>query len=198
MLQALGAEWHLTFKGVHGLWFVIAAAILAGELVVKADYVLLVMLPLAWIWPVAIWSGMGAREIRHGTETLIFSTPHPITRQLVAAWLVGVLVAVAMAGGVIVRLVIAGQWLALLPLLVGALFIPSLALTAGCWTGGSKLFEAGYLFVWYMASVHGVPVLDFMGRIPAAQAMGMPWVYAGLTVALVAAAGAGRLRGLTR
>jgi hypothetical protein len=46
--------------------------------------------------------------------------------------------------------------------------------------------------------VHGVPVLDFMGRIPKAQAEGMPWLYAALTVTLIATATAGRLRGLTR
>ncbi len=196
-LRALGAEWRLAFKGIHWLWYTVALALLIGELVVQEQYLLLVMLPLAWIWPLTIWSGAGAREIRHGTEQLVFSTPHPVTRQLAAAWLVGVLVAAAMAGGIIARLVIAGQWLALLPVLVGALFVPSFALAAGSWTGGSKLFEAAYLFFWYMASVHGVPVLDFMGRIPAAQAQGVPWLYAGLTIALAAAAVAGRLRSLT-
>jgi hypothetical protein len=197
-LRALGAEWRLAFKGKYWLWYAIAAVLLIGELAIQPQYLLMVMLPLAWIWPLMIWSGAGAREIQHSTDQLVYSTPHPITRQLAAAWLVGVLVALGMAAGVLVRLLAGGQWLSLVAVLIGALYVPSLAIAAGCWTGGSKLFEAGYLSIWYMASVHGVPVLDFMGRIPRAQAEGMPWLYAGLTLLLVGAAAAGRLRGLTR
>ncbi len=193
-ISVLLAEFRLAFKGVRWWWFALALALVLAGLAVQAEYVLLVVLPLAWIWPLMIWSGMGSREARHGVEQLVFSTPHPLARQLLAAWLVGVLVALGMASGVMLRLAFLGQWQALPPILAGALFVPTLALAAGCWTGGSKLFEAGYLFIWYMATVHGVPVLDFMGRIPAARASGMPWVFAGLALLLAASAFAARLR----
>jgi hypothetical protein len=49
-----------------------------------------------------------------------------------------------------------------------------------------------------MASVHGVPVLDFMGRIPVMRDRGLPWLYAGLTLVLAAAAVLGRYRSITR
>ncbi len=196
--RALAAEFDLAFQGVRWWWFAGAAALEVAALVVQAGYVLLIVLPLAWIWPLLIWSAMGARESQHNVEPLIFSTPHPIPRQLTAAWLVGTLVALGMAGGVLLRLALLGQWQVVPAILVGALFVPTLALAAGCWTGSSKLFEAGYLFVWYMASVHGVSVLDFMGRIPAMRDRGIPWLYAGLTLVLAAAAVAGRYRSITR
>ncbi len=198
VLQALKAEFRLAFQGVRWWWFTGAAGVVAAGLLVPQTYVLLIVLPLAWIWPLLIWSGIGARENRYAVDALILSTPHPISRQLTAAWLVGVLIALGMAVGVLVRLALLGQWQVLPVVLVGALFVPTLALAAGCWTGSGKLFEAGYLFIWYLASVHGVPVLDFMGRIPQARSAGLPWFYAGLTLILGAAAVAGRLRSLSR
>lgn len=196
--HALAAEFLLAFNGVRWWWFAGAAAVELAGLAVQSEYVMLVVLPLAWIWPLLIWSGMGARETRHGVEQLVYAAPHPITRQLAAAWLVGVLVALGMAVGVILRQAILGQWQVVLAVLAGALFVATLALAAGCWTGGSKLFEAGYLFLWYMASVHSVPVLDFMGRIPQMRDWGLPWVYLGLTVTLAILAVMGRLRSINR
>jgi hypothetical protein len=64
----------------------------------------------------------------------------------------------------------------------------------GCWSNGSKLFEGAYLFAWYLASVHLVPYLDLMGRIPAAVHGGIPRLYAGLTLVLIVAVVAGRRR----
>jgi hypothetical protein len=69
-----------------------------------------------------------------------------------------------------------------------------IAQALGCWSNGSKLFEGAYLFAWYLASVHLVPYLDFMGRLPAAADAGIPWFYAGLTLVLIGAGVVGRRR----
>jgi hypothetical protein len=46
---------------------------------------------------------------------------------------------------------------------VAALFIPALALAAGVWTGGGKLFEVLYLLLWYIGPMNRTPFLDFIG-----------------------------------
>jgi hypothetical protein len=71
------------------------------------------------------------------------------------------------------------------------LFIPSLALALGVWSGGSKLFEAVYLFWWYIGPMHNIPSLDFTG---ASSDPGIALSYLGMSAALLAAAGAGRKR----
>jgi MYXO-CTERM domain-containing protein len=53
--------------------------------------------------------------------------------------------------------------------LAGALFIPSLALALGIWSGGSKTFEAIYVAWWYIGPAHQIPGLDFMGTTPASS-----------------------------
>lgn len=69
-----------------------------------------------------IWSAMGTRETRYRTSQLIFSSAHPLRRQLSATLLAGVIVALLAASGVLMRL-IPGNWIGVLALVVGALFI---------------------------------------------------------------------------
>lgn len=201
----LVAEWRLTFNGVSWLWYLGALGIIGAALFLpdlsSADFPLTpvdvahyVLLPLAWLWPLTLWSGLGAREVRARAEALVLAGPYPLRRHLPMVWLVGVLIALVMSSGVGVQLALAGRWAALAAVGVGAFFVPTLALALGCWSSGNKLFEGAYLFFWYMAAVHGVPHLDFMGRVPLALAAGMPWVYAGLTVVLLGLAVLGRQR----
>jgi hypothetical protein len=53
--------------------------------------------------------------------------------------------------GAVVRFFLAGEMASLLSLFAGLLFIPSLALTLGVWTGSSKTFEVLYALFWFSA-----------------------------------------------
>jgi len=143
----------------------------------------------AWIWPILIWSAMGTREARQGTGQLVFSTPHPLRRQLPACWLAGVAIALASGAGPALRLVAAGNSSGLGAWLTGALFIPTLALALGVWCGSSKLFEVVYTLLWYAGPVNRIAPLDYMG-----VAGGSASVFLVCTLALAALAVAGRQR----
>ena len=52
---------------------------------------------------------MGSREARHRTGQIVFSTVHPLRRQMPTHWLAGFLVAVATGSGVGLRWALAGQ-----------------------------------------------------------------------------------------
>jgi hypothetical protein len=192
--RMFAAELRLTFKGLGWLWYVVAAGIIVSALFVPLNIARLVVLPLAMVWPVLVWSSLGVKEVRHRTAPIIFALPHPLRRQLLMTWLVGALVALVMASTVIARLALAGDWNASLAALIGALFVPSFAVALGCWSGTSKLFQAIYLFLWYLASVQGVFYVDFMGHFPPAVALGIPWIVALVTIGLLIAAAFGRQR----
>jgi ABC-type multidrug transport system permease subunit len=192
--RMLAAELHLTFKGLSWLWYVIAAGVIASALFVPLNIAQLVVLPLAMVWPVLVWSSLGVKEVRHRTAPIVFASPYPLRRQLLITWLVGALIALVMASTVIVRLALAGEWAYGLAALIGALFVPSFAVALGCWSGTSKLFQAVYLFLWYLAAVQGVFYVDFMGHFPPAVALGIPWIVALVTVGLLIAAAFGRQR----
>lgn len=190
------AELRLTLKGRSWWWFAVVLGLTVAGLFAPLDVARQYLLPAAWLWPLLIWSAMGVREARHRTEQLLFSAAHPLRRQLPATWLAGVAVALTTGSGVGVRLVLAGDRAGLLAWTVGALFIPTLALALGCWSGGSKLFEVVYTVLWYAGPMSRIPFLDFMGASNESVATSAPLCYLGLTAVLLGLAVVARRRRL--
>lgn len=143
-----------------------------------------------------IWSVLGSRETRHHTEQLVFSTAHPLMRQLPMQWLAGVVVALLTASGMIAHFVLMGDWPGLLALGVGAIFVPALALAAGVWTGNSRLFEVTFVVLWYVGCINHLSALDFMGAAGTSVAMRIPFVYGMVAAVLLLLAFVGRKRQL--
>ena len=185
LAQTVLSELRLMVKGSRWWWYVVAGGLSLAALLSPVDRTRQIWLPLAWIWPLLIWSPLGNRAVRHRTEQIILSAPHPLRNQLPAAWLTGLIVALATASGAILCLLVAGQWSTLLALSVGAAFIPALALALGVWSGSSKLFEVVYLVLWYVGPMNGNQALDYLGATDAAVASSMPLAYLLLTVLLL-------------
>lgn len=197
-LGVLRAELRLLLNGRRWWWWAGVAGFLIASLAAPLHSVQRVVLPLAWMWPMLLWSSLGNREIRWDTTGLLFSAARPLGRQLPATWLAGVALAMLTGSGAAIRFVVAGQWDSLGAWAVGALFIPTLALALGLWSGSSKLFEVLYLVLWYIGPMNQVPTMDYTGATPAGLATGMPLVFLGVTALLLAAAVAGRRRQLGR
>jgi len=188
-LQLVLCELRLMLKGQRWWWYAGAAGLLIGTLVSPSADAREGCLIAAWFWPILIWSQMGAREARYATQSLIFSSPRALPRQLPAIWMAGVLVAALAGAGAGVRLLMSDDWHGLLGWLAGALFIPSLALALGVWSGRSKAFEALYTVWWYIGPLHHTAGWDFMGTTPASSSS-MAYILA--AAALLATAYIGR------
>ena len=182
-------ELKLLLKGQRWWWFAVAIGLVIVALVVPHEAVRGYILPIAWLWPILIWSGLGNREMRHNTYQIVFSSASPLTRQLPAAWVAGLIVTVVTGSGVAIRLLSAGDGEGLLIWFSGALFIPSLALALGIWSNSQKLFEVLYVSLWYLA-INGVYAADFLG----ASGDGNIGFFIPLSLALIVAAFAGRAR----
>jgi hypothetical protein len=185
------SELSLMVKGLRWWWYAMAAGLVIAEFASPTTAAREGVLLAAWLWPVLVWSQMGCRESRHSTESLIFSAEHVVYRQLAALWTAGVVVAIATGAGAGVRLLIGGNWQMLAAWGAGALFIPSMALAFGVWSGSSKFFEALYTVWWYVGPLHQLPSLDFVGG---SQASSTPVLYLTLAAGLVLAASLGRRR----
>ena len=94
--------------------------------------------------------------------------------------------------GVALNLALHGEWLGVLALAVGALFIPSLALCLGVWTGSSKSFEFIYALLWYIGPLNQIESLDFMGALPGSVDAGIWQIYLAITSILFVLAFIGR------
>jgi hypothetical protein len=185
------SELSLMVKGLQWWWYLVAAGLLVAEFTSPTAQAREGVLLAAWLWPVLVWSQMGCRESRHATQSLIFSAERVVYRQLAAVWTAGVLVALLTGAGTGMRLLIGGDWQAVAAWLAGALFIPSLALALGVWSGSSKFFEALYTVWWYVGPLHQIPSLDFVGG---SRASSTPGLYLSLSVGLLLVACLGRRR----
>ena len=190
------AELRLALHGVSLWWYLVAVGLFAASLFTPVS-ISRGFLIAAWIWPLLIWSAMGTRETRLRTDQLVFSTAHPLRRQLPACWLAGVIIALLTGGGTGIRLLVAGEQLGLIAWTVGALFIPTMALALGVWSGSSKLFEVLYLLLWYLGPANHFAGIDFMGVTGSLLPPGTPVRFCAITAALAVFAIAGRKRQLT-
>jgi len=188
------AELRLALKGYPWWWYALAGGLVVAQCAAPLEISRGPLLTAAWIWPILIWSAMGTREARYGTEQLIFSGPRVVSRQAPAGWLAGVVVAAAMGGGVAVRLLLAPNYSGLFAWLAGALFIPTLALALGVWTKSSRPFEGLFTALWYTGPLNRVPGLDFTGSANGQHTAEYACIYSLLTAALLTAALFGRKR----
>ncbi|MBK9601605.1 MAG: hypothetical protein IPO36_07135 [Anaerolineales bacterium] len=161
--RVLVAELKLLLKGQRWWWYIAAAGLIIACFANPSATTREIVLPMAWIWPILIWSAIGNREVHNNVQQLTFSSASPLMRQLPAQWLAGFLVTLLMSIGALLRYAVDGDTVGLLALLSGAIFIPSLAVASGVWSGTSKLFEILYMVIWYLGPLNKVPGLDFIG-----------------------------------
>jgi hypothetical protein len=186
--RLLLAELQLALKGYRWWWYAVAGGLLIAQFAAPLNISRGPLLAVAWIWPILVWSALGTREARFGTEQLLFCCPRILRRQFPAAWLAGILVAALAGLGAAVRLALAGQSAGLSAWAAGVLFIPSLALALGVWSGTSKFFEGLYTALWYIGPLNRAPGLDFTGSANGAQAGRFALIYLAVAATLVAAA----------
>jgi hypothetical protein len=188
-ISVVAAELRLMLWGRRWWWYAVAVGLFIGGFVAPDPGARHGFAVAAWLWPVLLWSEMGAREARYATQSLIFSSAHALARQLPAACLAGVLVAILTGAGPAIRMLFSADMHSFLTWFSSALFIPSLALALGVWSGSSKAFEAIYTIWWYVGPANATPGLDFTGATPHSTA---PLTYLAATAILLTACFIGR------
>jgi hypothetical protein len=72
-------------------------------------------------------------------------------------------VSIATGAGLGIRLLLSAAWPSLAAWLAGVLFVPTLALALGAWSGSPRPFEAIFTVWWYIGAMNHAPGLDFTG-----------------------------------
>ncbi len=155
-------EIKLMMKGRPFWWYGITTGLLIFSIFSSLE-INRYFLPLLWLWPISLLSPMGAREFYDNTFQLILSGSISVKKHLLIMWLSGVIMTAAIGSGIGLRLLINGDWQQALALLVGALFIPAMALCLGVLSQTSRVFEVAYFLLWYMGPLNGIWFLDYMG-----------------------------------
>ncbi len=190
--RIFSAELRLALFGLRWWWYVVALGLLIAQFFAPLKISRGPLLACAWMWSIFLWSGMGARESRFGTRSLLFSCAHILPRQLPACFLAGLSVAFLTGAGAAVRLAVAADSSGLLAWLAGALFLPALALALGISSGTSKPFEGLLTALWYVGPMNHTPGLDFTGAASGPHTISYALIYLAVTAALLISAFASR------
>ncbi len=178
--RLLAVELRRLLRGLPRWWYLGAVALAVGPAwlaVTGVDSGGRAVLLLAAVWPLFVWSRIGAQTARAGIIEQIRASRSPVG-QLFAEWIAGCLIGLAVTGGAFTLLIAnTGPGVAV-GLLGTVVFPPSLALVAGLWTGSQRLFEASYLGVWYLGPLNGAFFVDFAGVTAESLAAFVPAAYA--------------------
>lgn len=191
------AEGSLLLKGVSPWWWFVTLGLWIAQCFVPIRILTQAVLPIASFWPALLWSRLGHRERANATHDVMFSCPQPILRLLPAAWIAGALVMLLIGAPGLVRLAMGAHWESAGGWGLAAVLVPAFALACGIWSGGAKLFEVLYLFIWYMGPMHQIAPLDYTG-LTAPRSPYLWSVYLALTAGMILLAWSGRLRQLRR
>ncbi|GIM94583.1 ABC transporter permease [Paractinoplanes toevensis] len=162
-VRLVRGELRILTRGVSRWWWAVAAALVVAG--VAAPVAARPLLIAAWIWPVLVWSRLGAQAREHDVETLLDACPSPVSRTL-AQWLAGVVLTATVGIGPGVTMAVDGHfadWLA------GVAFIPALALALGVVSRTQRFFQAVYPLLWYLV-INDIAGLDYMGVLPGGPA----------------------------
>jgi len=165
-LGVLFAELRMLLNGRRWWWWLVMAglniAILASPHSAAKEY----LLPIAWLWPLPIWSEMGNRERKNNTSQMVFSSARPVLRQLPAAWLAGILATALFEIAGALFFISNGDLPGLAGWVGAVIFVPTLALALGVFSSGSRVFEVVYVIWWYLGLLQKVPGMDFTSGAP--------------------------------
>jgi len=165
LTRLLVAELRIALNRISRWWYLITIGIVIAGLLTPFGIAYKFVLAAAWFWPLLIWSALGCRDQLYDTRQMVQSTPGGVWVQLSMQWLAGFFIAAAIGSFIGVRAMISGDIGTLTHWLIGAMFIPSLAMTCGIMTSGRKLFEVLYTILFYIGPLNKVPLCDFTGSV---------------------------------
>jgi hypothetical protein len=161
-LALVKAELKIMLWGSSRWWLLVAVGLWVATIFVPLVFSHQFLLPTLYIWFVLIWSNMGTREKTFETNQYLFSAISPLSRQLPAQLVAGLVIATMISLPVLLRQVINVDFAAVYGIVVAIIFIPSFALCLGVWTQGSKFFEV-FFVIWFYLLLNNAPFADFVG-----------------------------------
>ena len=188
-LSVLWGELRLALRGRARWWSLTCIGAIVACTVAPLDIARTLVVPVALLLALTVWGDIGARERRHRTGELVFVTGGPV-RLLTASYLVGAVIGGSLVAPALVRFGAAGAWPTVAGIAAGVLFLPAAGAALGVWSARPRVFELGYLVVWYLGPMNDVRPLDYL----ATHATGFTWplVYLGLAVIAFGVAAVGR------
>jgi len=190
--RVFAAELRMAVCGRARWWYLACVGAIVATAVAPFDSLQPLLVPIALLLLLPLWSQLGARNRRYRTEELVFVSSNPVGL-LAVSYLVGLLTGVVVIFPALVRFAFSGSWVAFAGVLVRTCVLPAAALAIAVWSGRPRVFEMAYLVAWYLGPMNGFFPLDYLG-VHATTIAGTPAAYVGVTLLLLVVGLGGRYR----
>lgn len=121
-----------------------------------------IVLPILWFLQVSRWSDLVTKEKTNRIHYFSYASYQPLRRLLVSQITAGIILALVLALPLMIRYTVVGNFISVLEIVTGAVFIVALAVCLGIVSGGSKLFEILF-FLFSYSAINRIPFMDYFG-----------------------------------
>jgi hypothetical protein len=116
----------LVRKGSKWFWLLNAAGVIA-LIFAPLPIAHQIVLPILWFLQVSRWSDIATKEKTHRMHYFTFAAYQPLRRLLVSQIIAGILLAIALAFPLMIRYLISGDFIHVLEIVTGSIFIVAFA-----------------------------------------------------------------------
>ena len=142
------------------------------------------MWSISWICVIPVISSLGSKEKLYDTYQMVYSSPHQ-TKQFYYQLASYFSILFILNLGVIIDFIFQNEFMHILAVLSGMLFIIALASFLGEFTGSRKLFESFFLLLLYLGPLNGIAYFDFIGMTNLSLKLNMWIVFLSLAILLL-------------
>lgn len=122
------------------------------------------ILPLLWFFQVIVWSDIETKDTTLRTFFFTASSYKPLNRLFISRILAGVLWALLIATPLLIRMLFKTDFISILNIILGGIFIVLLAVFLGVITQSKKLFEIVFFFLVY-CNLNLIAITDYLGAL---------------------------------
>lgn len=122
------------------------------------------VLPLLWFLQVMVWSDIETKDETNRTFFFTTSSYKPLYRLFISRIIAGFFWALLIASPLLVRLLFKIDFIAIINILLGGIFIVLLAVFLGLVTKSKKLFEIVFFFIIY-CNLNQIAEIDYFGAL---------------------------------
>lgn len=185
-LDMIIEEINLNLRGVSIWWFIFQGIFILNIVTVPKNIAFNSTIPAAFIVPIFVLAKAGTYDRRYKTESYMFAIENYKLKQLVSIWVANFTIMLIVSSSTMIKVAFCYEPVRALYVLIGVIFITSLAVFLGTVSGNSTLFELIYIVLWYAGPLNKVKYFDFLGVSERKIEIHLPITYLLISLILIA------------
>lgn len=163
ILLTFKSEFKLILTSINLWWYGAVFLCSMGVFFGKGEVLYKFLIPALWILPIFLWSKLGIIPIKFNMEEYLLVYRNYRRGQVFASFAAAIVFTILVNTALIIKFAMLSNFLVIVQLLIGAVFVNGLGMFIGNLSKSSTAFEITYIILWYVGILNGLPQLDFLG-----------------------------------